>query len=225
MENFDTAAVTYVERVLKSLNIKATDLAGMIGVAQTTITRPLQPNTTYRLTEKTIFKIEEKTGIPFKETGLKSSQRAYEPANARLAYERMPKPDFDLPILGAALGGEDMGVFMDNGGHFGFAGRPANLSGVKGAYAVYTTGDSMEPRYQHGELLLVNPSKPVTKGCYVVAQLTPAQDGGDRSYLVKQFVRRSAEKLVLSQFQPEKQLTFPAQRVIAVHRIVGTAEE
>ena len=45
---------------------------------------------------------------------------------------------------------------------------PANLGGVRAAYAIYMVGDSMEPRYEQGWLLHVNPFKPPTRGRDVV---------------------------------------------------------
>lgn len=157
--------------------------------------------------------------------GADDKARSYEIKSNAAPVGPVQFPQHDLPILGAALGGDDAGVFMDNGGHFGTTGRPANLVGVKGAYAIYAVGESMEPRYAQGELLLVNPFKPVVQGCYVVVQLAPANDGDDRTYLVKQFTRRNARELVLKQFNPAKDLKFPSNQVIAVHRIVGMAEE
>ncbi len=77
----------------------------------------------------------------------------------------------DLPTLGEARGGTD-GLFFDNGAPSkSLVYRPPDLIGVEGAYGVYVNGDSMRPRFKHGELIYVNPAKPVSSGDDVVIQL------------------------------------------------------
>src|SRR5512146_1768348 len=78
----------------------------------------------------------------------------------------VPRPE-PIPIRSAGRGGGDQQMFFEDG-PIGYTARPANLSGVKGAYAIYMVGDSMEPRYEQGWLLHVNPFKPPTRGRAVV---------------------------------------------------------
>ena len=64
---------------------------------------------------------------------------------------------------------------------------PPQFLGVnlQNPFFVRAHGDSMEPRYFAGELLYVNPNRPVTKNCFVAVELNDGQG------LIKQFVRRS----------------------------------
>jgi len=64
----------------------------------------------------------------------------------------------DLPILGCGACGED-GVFEMNGQTMGLTKRPPKLVGVPGAYALYVSGDSMEPWRFRGKMVLVNPHR------------------------------------------------------------------
>lgn len=129
----------------------------------------------------------------------------------------------DLPLLGAAKGGDGEG-FMSNGEVFGHVSRPGNLVSVNNAYGVYMTGTSMEPRYWSGWVLGVNPNKPVSKGNAVVVQVLD-EEHGEMRYLVKLFVRRDANKVVLEQLNPKEQITLPAKAVVAMHRITGSIED
>ena len=114
---------------------------------------------------------------------------------------------------------------MGNGEVFEYVGRPANLAEVPTAYAVYMVGESMEPRYFAGEILCVNPNKPVSRGDWVVVHILADREGGDDQYFVKRFVKRDANSLVLEELSPkQKQLAFPSERVVTVHRIVGTID-
>ena len=84
----------------------------------------------------------------------------------------------DLPVYGTAVGGSDTLLFNDGEVTERLA-RPALLAGAVQAYAVYMTGDSMEPRYRALELLYVNPARPVTAGCYAVVQKTERRSPGE----------------------------------------------
>lgn len=84
-------------------------------------------------------------------------------------------------------------------------------------YAVSVSGESMEPRYEAGEIVYVDPKMPVKRGCYVVAQI---RDGGDTMGYIKRFVGITDDELTLEQFNPLKQLKFARNRVVSVHRIV-----
>lgn len=125
--------------------------------------------------------------------------------------------DMDLPVLGTAKGGNDALLFND-GEVVERVTRPSLLAGATQAYAVYMTGDSMEPRYQALELLYVNPARPLTRGCYVVVQKANGEA------IVKRFMRRSDHTLVLEQLNPQSEIQIPASEVAAIHRIVGSVE-
>lgn len=122
-----------------------------------------------------------------------------------------------FPILGTAIGGED-GVFELNGAIHDWVDGPSSLDGVDGAYGVYMRGESMEPKYSHGQVLFVHPHRPTRHGHYVVVQFT------DNRAVVKRFVRMDKDELVVEQLNPPQRLTFPADQVASVHLIVAANE-
>lgn len=124
---------------------------------------------------------------------------------------------YDLPVLGAAMGG-DNSLFFDNGAIHERIRRPPNLDGVRNAFAIYMVGDSMEPRYFAGEFLFVNPNRPPARNCFVVVEL------GDGQGMVKQFIRRDDTILHLRQFNPDRDFEIEYEKVRSVYRIVGTGE-
>jgi phage repressor protein C with HTH and peptisase S24 domain len=123
----------------------------------------------------------------------------------------------DLPVMGAVKGGSE-GFYFNEGEAKEFVERPANLRGVSNGLALYVDGDSMEPRYFAGELLYVNPNRPLTKNCFVAVELADGQG------LIKQFLRRSDDEVVLRQFNPPKDIHLKAGDVRKIHRITGSAE-
>lgn len=122
-----------------------------------------------------------------------------------------------IKVYGRAVGGVD-GEFDMNGSVLYETMAPPVLSDVRGAYGVQVAGDSMSPRYEDGEVCFVDPGRRVKKGDYVIAQIRTEEHGPLLAY-VKKFIRHNAEELVLSQFNPEKELRFPAYQVVTVHYI------
>lgn len=126
-------------------------------------------------------------------------------------------PGRKIKVYGQAVGGVD-GEFDMNGSVLYEVMAPPILSDVRGAYGVQVAGDSMYPRYEDGEVCFVDPHRRVKKGDYVIVQIRQEEHGPLLAY-VKKFVRHNAEELVLSQFNPEKELRFPADHVVTVHYI------
>ena len=123
-----------------------------------------------------------------------------------------------IPIRSAARGGGEQEMFLGDG-PIGYTARPANLGGVRDAYAIYMVGDSMEPRYEQGWLLHVNPFKPPTRSRDVVVYKR------DQAVLIKQFVRWDSEALVLRQLNPPGELRIPRDEVAECHLVVGVDQE
>jgi phage repressor protein C with HTH and peptisase S24 domain len=123
-----------------------------------------------------------------------------------------------MPIHSAGRGGGDQEMFLGDG-PIGYTPRPANLGGVRDAYAIYMVGDSMEPRYEQGWLLHVNPFKPPTRGRDVVVYKR------GQAVLIKQFVGWQGDCLVLRQLNPDETLRIPREDVVECHLVVGVDQE
>lgn len=146
--------------------------------------------------------------------------QSHEP-NATISDKRVEMGP-TVPQYGTAVGGVD-GQFELNGNLLDHIRSPMSLIGVKNAYAVQIAGDSMSPRYEDGETVFVNPDRRVIRNDYVVAQVRVQEDGPPLAY-VKRFVRWNSEKLVLSQWNPEKELVFDSANVESVHYILKNGE-
>jgi phage repressor protein C with HTH and peptisase S24 domain len=127
-----------------------------------------------------------------------------------------------IPAYGQAVGGRD-GEFILNGNRIVDVLAPPSLQGVPDAYAVYVVGDSMEPRYFAGEAVFVNPRLPVRVGDFVVAQIA-AEEGEPPLAYVKRYVGQNDKSIRLEQLNPPKKLTFAADRLVSIHRIVMSGE-
>jgi phage repressor protein C with HTH and peptisase S24 domain len=135
----------------------------------------------------------------------------------RSSSPTMPRQEA-MPIRSAGRGGGEQRMFLEDG-PIGYTPRPANLAGVRDAYAIYMVGDSMQPRYEAGWLLHINPFKPPTRGRDVVVYKK------DQAVLIKQFVGWNDDTLVLRQLNPEETLRIPRGEVAECHLVVGVDQE
>jgi len=147
--------------------------------------------------------------------GLPRSGRGRPPSTSTSGNVRSTDP---IPIRSAGRGGNDQEMFLEDG-PIGYTSRPANLSDVRAAYAIYMVGDSMEPRYEPGWLLHVNPFKPPTRGRDVVVYKL------GQVVLIKQFVGWEGNTLVLRQLNPPQTLRIPRTEVRECHLVVGADQE
>lgn len=145
----------------------------------------------------------------------------YHAPNANLTGQKLEVGPA-IPLYGTAVGGID-GQFELNGNLLDRVKAPASLFGVKDAYAVRVAGDSMDPRYEDGETVYVNPERRPTRNDYVIAQIRREENGTLEAF-VKKFVRWNSEKLVLYQFNPPKELEFDSRLVDSVHYILKSGE-
>lgn len=100
--------------------------------------------------------------------------------------------------------------------------RPDPLVGVKHAFGFYVLGDSMEPMFRPGWVVLVHPHRPPQKGDAVLVTLR-SDDKMAHEALVKILEGWKGDKLLLSQLNPaEKLAPIDRAKVESVRVIVGT---
>lgn len=147
------------------------------------------------------------------------------------AFRRLPKT---LPIYGSALGadlefGDGNGIIVNveqtevhMAAPTDFMARPIGVTGRPDLYVVSVSGHSMEPRFDSGRRLLVDPKRSPGVGDDVVVQLRgPTFDGEEvRHVLIKQLVRRRPGVVVLRQFNPGIEFEVPNEQVSCVHRVM-----
>lgn len=216
-----------LRRVMAATGKSSSALARDVGVYPSTFNRFLN-NSDYKgtLSAQTIAaleKIERDTRgrtfpFPIRESPATVNAASSEQSTADLVQLR-PRAGGPVrfPILGTAIGGED-GVFELNGTIHDWVDGPASLDGVDGAYGVYMRGESMEPKFSHGQVLFIHPHRPARRGNYVVVQFHDARA------MVKRFVRMDRTELVVDQLNPATELSFPADSVASVHLVVASNE-
>jgi phage repressor protein C with HTH and peptisase S24 domain len=174
-----------------------------------------------RLPEEVRGRVAEILGLEervLKEQSLPMGRR-YE---LRTELVNLPRGEW-IPVYGQAVGGKD-DEFVLSGNQVSEVLAPPVLSHVPNAYAVYVVGDSMEPRYFAGETVFVNPRLPISRGSFVVAQISKGQEAEQPRAYVKRFLSQDAKRLRLEQYNPKKIFEFSTSTVVAIHRIVMSGE-
>jgi len=149
------------------------------------------------------------------------------PANARLSSA--DAPDFqvfakDIPVLGSAECGQD-GVFtLNTGDPIDFVRRPPAQMTRRGIYCIYAAGNSMEPVYESGDLIYVDPNRPPWPGRDVVVQLRKQSEDGEIRYFLKRLVKRTGTQWRVKQFNPEKEIVLDEREVAAIHLVLKNQE-
>jgi phage repressor protein C with HTH and peptisase S24 domain len=217
---------TWLHQALQRAGASQADLARHLGLAASAISRMTSGERQVKAIE--VPHIASFLGVSQEEVlrhaltdgvaAAEPARRGRPPRSASPAAPSPPQTGELVPIRSAGRGGADQQMFLEDG-PIGYTPRPANLNGVRDAYAIYMIGDSMEPRYEQGWLLHVNPFKPPTRGRDVVVYKT------GQAVLIKQFVGWQGDHLVLRQLNPDETFRVPRVEIVECHLIVGVDQE
>ncbi len=160
---------------------------------------------------ESISKILEATQTSFEDfTTLVTGQAA-------IGKESQGKP---IPVIGFAQAG--------TGGFFGDSGFPVGAGwdhvsfpdvGDDNAYALEVSGDSMEPFYRAGDIIVVSPAAEVRRGDRVVVKTREGE------VLAKQLTRKTASRIELHSWNASHpDLVFPLEEIDWMARIVWASQ-
>jgi phage repressor protein C with HTH and peptisase S24 domain len=199
-----------IDRLAASAGLSASGLARRAGLDPTTFNKSkrITPQGRARWpSTESIAKALAATGTPFD-----SFVTLIEPGAGTAARS--------VPLLGFAEAG--------NGGYFDDGGFPAGEGWDQiafpavtdeHAYALEVSGQSMEPAYRDGDIILVSPSAPIHRGDRVVVR---TKDG---EVLAKELKRRTAKAIELKSLNvqhPDR--TFATADVLWMARIMWASQ-
>ena len=121
-----------------------------------------------------------------------------------------------IPLIGLAQAGSD-GYFDDGGYPVGGSWDEVSLPeiGDMNAYALEISGQSMEPVFRDGDVVIVSPAAPIRRGDRVVVRTAEGE------VMAKQLARRSARRIELKSLNPaHPDYSFDLKDVTWMHRIV-----
>lgn len=125
-----------------------------------------------------------------------------------------------IPLIGMAQAGGN-GFFDDGGYPAGGGWDEVSIPevGDPHAYALEISGESMEPVFRDGDMVVVSPSAPIRRGDRVVVRTARGEA------MAKQLVRQSARRIELRSFNPEHpDYVFDLKDVAWMHRIIWASQ-
>ena len=125
-----------------------------------------------------------------------------------------------VPLIGFAQAGGD-GYFDDGGYPVGGSWDEVGLPEIAdpNAYALEISGESMEPVFRDGDVVIVSPAAPIRRGDRVVVRTRRGE------VMAKQLQRRSARRVELLSLNPNHpDYTFELTDIAWIHRIVWASQ-
>jgi phage repressor protein C with HTH and peptisase S24 domain len=209
-----------IDRIAAENGLSASGLAKRSGLDPTTFNpskrimpdgRPRWPST------ESVAKVLNATGASLEQFTAFVTGSKLPSSHSGRAQPAAPKR---IPLIGLAQAGS-AGFFDDAGYPVGGSWDEVSLPDVgdPNAYALEVSGDSMEPVYRDGDMIVVSPAAPVRRGDRVVVRTEKGE------VMAKQLVRRSARKLELRSLNPaHPDLSFDLGDVTWMHRIIWASQ-
>jgi len=199
-----------VDRIAARYNFSPSGLAKAAGLDPTTFNkskrvtadgRPRWPST------ESVAKVLDATGATIDEF-------------ISLLTKKPKKPVRPIPLIGLAEAGSG-GYFDDSGFPVGSGWDEIKLPDVDDdhAYALEVSGNSMEPLYRKGDIIVVSPAAPLRRGDRVVIK---TKDG---EVLAKELKKKTAKSVELKSLNPDhKDRTLAMTDVVWIARIVWASQ-
>jgi phage repressor protein C with HTH and peptisase S24 domain len=130
----------------------------------------------------------------------------------------------NVAVRGVVRGGQGGSFELNIGEPIEYVRRPLSLIGKGEIYALHVESDSMAPRYEPGEIIVVWAQRPALIGRDVVVQIRPPQDGENPRAYLKRLIRRNDKDLILEQFNPRKTMSLKMKDVLSVHMVLTRDE-
>lgn len=125
-----------------------------------------------------------------------------------------------IPLIGLAQAGGD-GFFDDGGYPVGGGWDEISVPDVPdpNAYALEISGESMEPVFRDGDVVIVSPGAPVRRGDRVVVRTRAGE------VMAKELLRQSARRVELASLNPaHPNYSFDLAELAWMHRIIWATQ-
>ena len=125
-----------------------------------------------------------------------------------------------IPLIGLAQAGGE-GYFGDGGYPVGGSWDEISTPELSdpNAYALEISGDSMEPVFRDGDIIIVSPNSPVRRGDRVVVRTLKGE------VMAKELMRQSARRIELASLNPaHPSYSFDLSEIAWMHRILWASQ-
>ncbi len=163
---------------------------------------------------ESVAKVLAATGAGFAEFAALVTGAPALPRSGRMAIGRR------IPLIGLAQAGGE-GYFDDGGYPVGGGWDEISVPEIAdpNAYALEISGESMEPVFRDGDVVIVSPGAPVRRGDRVVVRTLKGE------VMAKELKRQSAKRIELRSLNPaHPDYSFELPEIAWMHRIVWATQ-
>ena len=209
-----------LDNALKNQGISQTAIAKKLGIDQTIVNR-LITGKTKKPDMRIVHALAVELGVSIDATAIATGcgRLSVTPVMSNRPSDALDIPPHTrtIPIISWAQAGTD-GFFEDSYAVGSGIGRLNWFDDMRdeGAYALVIRGDSMIPRYDPGDYVIVSPSAGVKSGDYAIVKLRDGQ------VMAKQVTARNSHFILHSVNLDYEDITVAAEEVVFTHKIVGT---
>jgi len=98
------------------------------------------------------------------------------------------------------------------------------FSSMPDVYGMMLTGSTLEPRYEKGDCVYVNPHAEPRRGEYGIFEVPINQASSKTHQVVRRLVYKDKARIILAQFRPERHDEFAREEVTMMRRIIPELE-
>jgi phage repressor protein C with HTH and peptisase S24 domain len=129
----------------------------------------------------------------------------------------------DIPILGTSFSSEGAVDFEFTGEIIDYLRCPLALAKAKGCVAIRVVGDAMVPRFEPGNLVVMQAGRAPILNDYIVVELN-AGEGGRTSGYLRRLTAYSSDRITCEQFNPVRKTEFKLSDIKTLFRVISTDE-
>ena len=124
-----------------------------------------------------------------------------------------------VPVLGTRGGVRGAEIVFADDERIEWTFSAPGLGNAQGIYAAYVPGSDMMPRYRPGEMVWINPNKPIKQGDDVLVKL---KDGKSRRMIgvIREFVGWEEQAVALKMYSPAKEERYAEEDIASIDLIV-----
>lgn len=199
-------------RQFRNLSMEA--LGNLVGTTPSTISK----------IEKGIMRLSDRWMAPIAEAlGVSMADLLDESETEIPASDPIRNPPIRkrIPVYGLAAGAIAGGARILSEDAIEYVQAQRGVENVRDAYALIVTGTSMQPRFEPGDIIFINPHRPYRGGDYVVIQ---EETANGIAVSIKRFVKADVDHIVTEQFNPPAEIKFLRKQVTACQRVLTSNE-
>ncbi len=120
------------------------------------------------------------------------------------------------------LNPQSQGFYIDTEKTNDYIHRPPHLIHNSSAFAIYVQSSIMEPKFEPGDLLVIDPHRPPQPYDYVIVE--QEDQHGQTQNFVRRYIRTVADEVILQQFTPWEEHRLKKDQIKSLMRIFSQNE-